>query len=202
MCQGFVVYLAWLLLINVRIHDLITSQLCCKLHYRLRKTMMWLYSDLNSQPYIFVTKEWNGISYPEAYSTEGALARVCQNSYSCNTNFCNALISVANDVLCIINLSLKTILILNNFSVDLFHKIICSLWNTIFNNVCTIKRPSFLQYDQWVGVKDTAVWCGGCGCLHQRPTGRGQQTSHSGPRTPSDISRAVITTNGKEIHSV
>lgn len=32
MCQGFVVYLAWLLLINVRIHDLITSQLCCKLH--------------------------------------------------------------------------------------------------------------------------------------------------------------------------
>lgn len=104
MCQGFVVYLAWLLLINVRIHDLITSQLCCKLHYRLRKTMTWLYSDLNSQPYIFVTKEWNGISYPEAHSTEGALARVCQNSYSCNTNFCNALISVANDVLCIINI--------------------------------------------------------------------------------------------------
>lgn len=55
MCQGFVVYLAWLLLINVRIHDLITSQLCCKLHYRLRKTMTWLYSDLNSQPYTFVT---------------------------------------------------------------------------------------------------------------------------------------------------
>lgn len=48
-------------------------------------------------------------------------------------------------------------------------------------------------------MKDTAVWCGGCGCLHQRPTGRGQQTSHSGPRTPSGISRAVITTNGKEI---
>lgn len=55
MCQGFVVYLAWLLLINVRIHDLITSQLCCKLHYRLRKTMTWLYSDLNSQPYTFMT---------------------------------------------------------------------------------------------------------------------------------------------------
>lgn len=91
--------------------------------------------------------------------------------------------------------SLNTILIFNNFNVDLFHKIICSLWNTIFNNVCTIKRPSFLQYDQWVGVKDTAVWCEGCGCLHQRPTGRGQQTSHSGPRTPSDISRAAITTN-------
>lgn len=196
MCQGFVVYLAWLLLINVRIHDLITSQLCCKLHYRLRKTMMWLYSDLNSQPYIFVTKEWNGISYPEAYSTEGALARVRRNSYSCSWNkflqcsdFCCKWCTVYHQY------SLNTILIFNNFMVNLFHKIICSLWNTIFNNVCTIKRPSFLQYDQWVGLKDTAVWCGGCGCLHQRPTGRGQQTSHSGPRTPSDISRAVITTN-------